>query len=188
MKKEDRISMDVRQTRIEGAYVITMPEFGDERGSFSRFYCSIEMGKLGLVNSFVQINHSSAKQAGTVRGLHYQRGEHAETKVLRCIRGAVFDIIVDLRPASPTYCKWFGTTLSDSNRETIYVPKGCAHGIVTMTEAAEILYLVDTFYAPSAEGGIRYDDPLFKVELPIVPTVVSAKDSAWPDFDPDVGV
>ena len=180
--------MRIIPTAIEGAFIIESDQVGDERGFFSRFYCSDEMAAAGLSSTFVQINNSVAKDPGTLRGIHYQRDPHAETKFLRCLKGAVFDVMIDLRPKSSSYLQWFGVELNDSNRRTIYVPRGCAHGIVTMEADTEILYLVDAKYAPQAEGGIRYNDPFFNIEWPRTPSIVSPKDAKWPDFEPEAAL
>lgn len=179
--------MELVPVDIYGAYLIESKKIGDDRGFFSRFYCAEEMNAAGLSDNFVQINNSYAKEAGTLRGIHFQREPHAETKFLRCIRGAVFDVIIDIRPTSPTYLKWYGVELNDTNRLTIYIPKGCAHGIVTLVPNTEILYLVDAKYTPASEGGIRYNDPLFRIDWPLFPQVISPKDSSWPDFEASPG-
>lgn len=165
-----------------GAYIIDLEKRGDDRGFFARVFCEREFGELGLCTHFVQVNNSLSGERGTLRGMHYQLGQDSETKVVRCIRGALWDCIVDLRPESPTFAKWFGVELSAENRRMLYVPKGFAHGFITLEDATEAFYFVDAFYAPKAERGLRYNDPKFLIQWPIEPCVVSDKDGNWPDF------
>ena len=168
-------------TPLQGAYVIELEKRGDDRGFFARFFCEQEFAKMGLVNRFVQINNSLSAKKGTLRGLHYQLAPAAEVKLMRCLRGAMFDVIVDMRPESPTYKQWFGQELNQDNRLMMYVPEGFAHGFVTLRDDTESLYPVSAFYAPEQERGLRYNDPTIGIEWPITPTEVSAKDMAWPD-------
>jgi len=155
----------------------------DERGFFARAFCETEFAQRGLVTGFVQGNIATSVRKGTIRGLHYQVAPAEEAKLVRCSRGAIWDVIVDLRPDSKTYLKWCGIELSDANGRQMYVPQGCAHGYQTLIDDAEVSYLVSASYAPAYERGIRWDDPLFNIEWPIVSHVdVSPKDRAWPDF------
>lgn len=176
--------MKFRQTSVHGACLIDLERRGDDRGFFARFFCEDEFGKAGLKTRFAQINTSLTRSAGTLRGMHYQLPPAAEVKVVRCIRGALFDVVLDLRPDSPTFGKWFGETLDAENKTMMYVPEGCAHGFVTLTDDTEALYLVSHPYGPEQERGIRFNDPRFAIQWPITPSEVSAKDGAWPDFDP----
>jgi dTDP-4-dehydrorhamnose 3,5-epimerase len=176
--------MIFHDTPIAGVHVIDLEKRGDERGFFARFYCEREFGAHGLVTHFVQINNSLSALRGTLRGMHYQLAPKAETKVVRCVRGALFDVVLDLRPGSPTFGKSFGAELSADNRRMMYVPKGFGHGFVTLTDDAEALYLVDEFYSPEHERGIRWDDPRFGIQWPVAPVVLSDKDRAYRDFDP----
>lgn len=176
--------MKFNKTPLAGAYTIDLQRIGDDRGFFARLFCTKEFSDAGLVTSFEQINNSLTKNKGTLRGMHYQLPPFAEVKVVRCIRGALFDVILDLRPDSPTYGKWYGDTLSADNRRMMYVPKGFAHGFLTLEEDTEAFYLVSTPYAPEYERGIRYNDPEFDIEWPIEPLEVSEKDAQWKDFDP----
>jgi dTDP-4-dehydrorhamnose 3,5-epimerase len=171
-------------TTLAGAVVIEPERKGDDRGFFARVFCEREFAAAGLETHFVQANNSLSSTRGTLRGMHYQLGEAAEVKLVRCIRGALFDAILDLRPSSPTFGNWFGETLTSENRLMMYVPRGFAHAILTLEPDTEALYLVSAFYNPQAERGVRWNDPRFGVNWPIVPGEISAKDAAWPDFDP----
>lgn len=172
------------ETPIRGAYLIDLEKRGDDRGFFARAFCENEFGAQGLVTRFVQVNNSLSAQRGTLRGMHYQLGPKAETKLVRCIRGALWDVILDLRPDSPTFGRSFGAALTAENRRMMYVPKGFAHGFVTMADDTEAFYFVDEFYAPDRERGVRFDDPKFGIEWPIAPAVISDKDRGHRDFDP----
>ncbi len=172
------------ETPIKGAYLVDLERRGDDRGFFARFFCEREFGAQGLATRFVQINNSLTAQRGTLRGMHYQLAPKAETKVVRCVRGSLHDVVLDLRPGSPTFGKSFGAELSAENRRMMYVPKGCAHGFVTLTDDAEAVYLVDEFYSPEHERGVRWNDPRFSIPWPIEPQVLSDKDRNARDFDP----
>ena len=171
------------ETPLKGAYVVELEKREDERGFFARYYCELEYAEHGLSTSFVQINNSLAVEKATLRGMHYQLAPRAETKVVRCIRGALWDCIIDLRVDSPTSCRHFAVELTADNRTMLYVPKGFGHGFITLTDNTEALYLVDEFYSPEQERGIRYDDPAFNIEWPLQPAVVSDKDRQHPEFD-----
>lgn len=173
------------KTPLEGAYTIELDRIGDDRGFFARFFCTKEFSNAGLIDSFVQINNSLTKDKGTLRGMHYQLPPAAEVKVVRCIQGALFDVIVDLRPTSATFCKWYGDTLTAENRRMMYVPQGFAHGFITLEENTEAFYLAGAAYAQEQERGLRYNDPQFKIEWPVEPLVISDKDANWPDYDPE---
>jgi len=175
--------MKFHKLPIQGAYLIGLEKRGDERGFFARVFCRDEFAEQGLITDFVQVNSSLSADKGTLRGMHYQLAPHAETKVVRCIRGAFFDVILDLRPDSPTFGQRHGEELSAENRRMMYVPKGFAHGFITLTDCAEVLYFVDNFYVPNAERGIRWNDPKFGIEWPMPPTVLSERDAGHPDFD-----
>lgn len=171
-------------TPLDGAYLIDLDKKGDDRGFFARVFCVDEFGRQGLATQFCQINNSLSPHKGTLRGMHYQLAPKAETKVVRCIRGALFDVILDLRPDSPTFGRSFGAELSADNRRMMYVPKGFAHGFLTLTDDTEAFYLVDEYYSPETERGIRFDDPKFDLQWPDTPAVVSDKDRSHQDFDP----
>jgi dTDP-4-dehydrorhamnose 3,5-epimerase len=176
--------VEFTKTPLEGAYLIDLQKMGDDRGFFARAFCEKEFGERGLTTHFVQMNNSFAGKKGTLRGLHYQLAPRAETKVVRCVRGSLLDVIIDVRPDSPTYCQHYGVELTAENRRMLYVPKGFAHSFITLEDDTESFYFVDEFYAPELERGIRWDDPKFAIEWPLEPTVVSEKDQGRPDFDP----
>ncbi|QDU89349.1 dTDP-4-dehydrorhamnose 3,5-epimerase [Pirellulimonas nuda] len=171
-------------TELDGAFLIEPELRGDQRGFFARIFCEREFSAHGLVTEYVQANNSLTATPGTLRGLHYQLPPNAETKLVRCVRGSLWDCIVDLRPHSPTHGKWFGAELSADNRLMMYVPHGFAHGFLTLSADAEALYLVDQFYAPESERIVRWDDPRFAIEWPRRPVSLSEKDAGAPDFDP----
>jgi dTDP-4-dehydrorhamnose 3,5-epimerase len=172
------------ESPLRGAYVVDLEKRGDDRGFFARAFCEREFAAHGLATRFVQLNNSLTARKGTLRGMHYQLAPKAETKLVRCVRGAFHDVILDLRQGSPTFGRSFGAELSAENRRMMYVPKGFAHGFVTLTDDAEALYLVDEFYSPEHERGVRWNDPAFGLEWPLPPAVVSDKDRAHRDFDP----
>jgi dTDP-4-dehydrorhamnose 3,5-epimerase len=174
--------MRFAETTLRGAAVIEMEQRADERGSFARAWCATEMAAAGLNANIAQVNFSHNERAGTLRGLHMQRDPHAETKIIRCIRGAMYDVVVDLRPESASFCRWFGIELSAANRLALYVPEGFAHGYQTLADDSEVLYQVSVPYAPAAEEGYRYDDPAFSVTWPLAVSAMSEKDRDWPEF------
>lgn len=169
-------------TKLQDAYLIALEPATDERGFFARSWCQQEFAAHGLDTRLVQCNLSFNKVQGTLRGMHYQLPPAAETKVVRCIRGAIYDVAIDLRPTSPTYRQWTAVTLSAENRLSFYIPKGFAHGFQTLTDEAEIFYQMSDFYAPAAARGIRWNDPAFQIEWPLPVTVMSVKDQGYPDF------
>ncbi len=173
------------ETPIKGAYLIDLDKREDPRGFFARFFCQREFAEHGLETNFVQINNSLSRDQGTLRGLHYQLGRSAEVKVLRVLSGALWDVIVDLRPESATFGRHFGVELSAANRTMLYVPRRFAHGFLTLEPDTETLYLVSAFYDPEAERGLRYNDPKLAIDWPAEPKVISDKDRAWPDLDQD---
>ena len=170
------------ETDLRDARMIEFRYLGDDRGFFARSFCAQEFADHGLHSTFVQQNSSQCLKKGTIRGLHFQRAPHVEVKLMRCLRGAVCNVIVDLRPASPTYKRWQAFELTADNRRQLYVPEGFANGYQALVDEAEVTYLVSTPYAPSAEGGVRYNDPAFAITWPLEAAVVSEKDSNWPDF------
>ena len=176
--------MIFNETPLAGAYLIDLEKRGDDRGFFARAFCEKEFSAHGLGKNFVQVNNSLSATKGTLRGMHYQLAPRAETKLVRCIRGGLHDVILDLRNGSPTFGKSFGADLTAENRRMMYVPKGFAHGFITIEPNTEAFYFVDEFYAPEQERGIRWNDPKFKITWPIDPVVLSGKDKAHRDFDP----
>ncbi len=168
-------------TPIEGAFLVDPEPIRDDRGFFARVACEREFAAAGINSVFKQCNMQSNERKGTLRGMHIQSEPHAEEKLVRCTRGAIFDVIVDLRPESATYRRWFGAELTEKNRRMLYVPKGAAHGYVTLADGTETLYMVTEFYAPGCEWGVRFDDPAVGVAWPDAgPLIVSDKDRAWP--------
>lgn len=169
---------------IEGVFVIEQEPRGDERGFFARTFCEKEFAAAGLESRYVQVNNSFSVNKGTLRGMHYQLAPAQEVKVVRCIRGRLFDVALDLREGSPTFGKHFGTELTAENRKMMYVPRGFAHGFLTLEEKTEALYLVSNVYAADRERGVRWNDPRFNIQWPAAPQVLSDKDAKHRDFDP----
>ena len=174
--------MIIRETELKDARLIELEYRRDERGFFARSFCAEEFAKAGLVSAFVQQNSSQSLLKGAFRGLHWQKEPYGEVKVMRTLRGATFNVIVDVRPGSPSFKRWQGFELSADNRRQLYVPAGFANGYQALTDEAEVAYLVSTPYAPGAEGGLRYDDPGVAITLPLPVTAISEKDRAWADF------
>ncbi len=165
---------------LEGAYTIDLEPKIDDRGFFSRLFCQKEFDQLGLESNWKQINNSFSKNKFTLRGLHYQSEPMSEVKLVRCIKGCIWDVIVDLRNNSKTFGNWFATELNENNRRMMYVPKGFAHGFLSLTENSEILYLVSEFYSSDHERTLRWDDPLHNIKWPESPIVISNKDMIAP--------
>jgi len=174
--------MEFQSCTVIGAFVIVPQPRGDDRGWFARMWCAQELAQHGLVDRVAQVNVAHSQRAGTLRGMHYQQAPHGEVKIVRCNRGAVFDVVVDLRPPSPSYKRWFGTELSETNGRMLYVPQGCAHGYQTLSGDAEVMYFTSAFYAPAAANGVRYDDPAFGIYWPRAVTALSEQDRNWPDY------
>jgi dTDP-4-dehydrorhamnose 3,5-epimerase len=173
------------ETELPGAFIIEPKRLEDARGFFARIYCSKEFKEHALEESFPQCNISFNKSRGTVRGMHYQSSPYEEVKLVRCTRGAVYDVIVDLRPTSPTHLKWIGVELTEENHKMLYVPKGFGHGYQTLTDASEVFYHVSQFYTPEAEKGLRWNDPAIGIEWRDVGEIfISEKDSNWSEYAP----
>jgi dTDP-4-dehydrorhamnose 3,5-epimerase len=173
-----------RPTPLEGAWLIDLERIEDERGFFARSWSPEDMAERGLSTEIAQISVAGNARAGTLRGLHFQHPPHAEVKLVRCTRGAVWDVIVDLRRTSSTFMQWFDAELTAENRTTLYVPEGCAHGYQTLVDGSEVTYLISYPWTPDAASGYRWDDPAFGIRWPEADErVISAKDRAWPDFD-----
>ena len=169
-------------TQLDGAWLIGLEPASDNRGFFSRTFCTREFAERGLGTAFVQHSTSFPTARGTIRGMHLQREPAAEVKVVSCVRGAVYDVIVDLRKRSPTYRRWQGFELSAENRRRLYIPAGYAHGFQTLSDDAEVEYLISEFYAPDSASGVRYDDPAFAISWPLSVASISDKDRLWPDY------
>jgi dTDP-4-dehydrorhamnose 3,5-epimerase len=171
--------MKFEKTKLDGVYIVTREAFEDERGTFARAFCKREFEAAGLCGDIAQVNFSTNRLKGTLRGLHTQTGEFAEDKLVTCVRGAVFDVAVDVRAGSATFGQWVGTELSEENGTALYISKGFAHGYLTLADNACVQYFVTQFYAPGAERGYRYNDPAFGIEWPSEIAVVSEKDKGW---------
>jgi dTDP-4-dehydrorhamnose 3,5-epimerase len=173
-----------KETKIDGVVVVELEERRDERGFFARAWCEREFAEQGLNPRVAQINLSHNRLKGTVRGMHYQNAPHQEAKLIRCVRGAIYDVAIDVRPESRSYGQWLATELTAENRRLLYVPEGCAHGFQTLKDDTEVLYQASEFYAPDAEAGFRWDDPAIGIEWPeTAARVISDKDRSWPDFE-----
>lgn len=167
---------------LRGAYLIEIERREDARGFFARTWCQKEFAAHELCRTFVQCNTSYSKAKGTLRGMHFQRRPYAETKLVRCIKGKVYDVIIDLRPGSPTLGRWAGVTLTAEQLNMLYVPEGFVHGFLTLEDESEVFYQVSQFHAPEYESGVRYNDPAFGIQWPAPVCVISDKDRNWPDF------
>lgn len=170
------------ETKLKGAFILEIKKLEDERGFFGRSWCASELAAHGLKNDIKQANTSMSLKKGTIRGMHYQNDPYQETKLVRCTRGAIYDVIIDLRKESPTYKQWIGVELTQDNYKMLYVPEDFAHGFITLEDKCEVSYLVTQFYTPGAEAGIRWNDPTFAIQWPISPSVISEKDKNHPDY------
>lgn len=170
------------ETTLAGAFVIDVKKHEDSRGFFGRAWCEQEAAARGLATRMVQSNISLNLNKGTLRGMHFQRTPWEEDKLVRCTRGAIVDIIIDLRPTSPTHRQWFAAELAADAYRMLYVPKGFAHGFQTLVDGAEVFYQVSQFYSPEHASGVRHDDPAFGIAWPLPVSVISANDSNWPDY------
>jgi dTDP-4-dehydrorhamnose 3,5-epimerase len=174
--------MKFSPTTLCDAWLIELEPVVDSRGYFARTFCIDEFAAKGLETHFAQHSVSFSARKGTIRGMHYQREPHAEVKLVRCIKGSVWDVIIDIRPNSPTYRRWQGLELSSTNKNQLYVPKGFAHGFQTLSDSVEINYLISEPYSAQSASGIRHDDPAFEIHWPLPVTEISTKDLQWPDF------
>lgn len=174
--------MKFTETKLKGAFVIEIELMKDERGSFGRSWCANEMKEHGLNTNICQANVSFNKSKGTLRGMHYQIAPYQEAKLVRCSMGSIYDVIIDLRPKSPTFKQWVGVELSQKNYKMLYVPEDFAHGFITLEDNCEISYLMSEFYVPGAGATIRWNDPIFNIQWPFEPTVISEKDKSQLDF------
>jgi len=177
--------MKFTESPLKGVFVIELEKRGDDRGFFARAFCEREFAQHGLNPKIVQMNNSLSPTRGTLRGIHYQLAPKAEDKTFRCVRGALFDVVIDLRPDSPTFLRHFTQELTAENRKMIHVPQGCANSFMTIAEDTEAFYFVSEFYSPELERGIRYNDPALGIHWPMEPVVISDKDKNHPDFKPE---
>lgn len=172
------------ETKLPGAFIIEPDKFEDERGLFSRIWSQSDFDAHGLTSRFVESNASLSLKAGTLRGMHYQTAPHAQAKLVRCTRGSIYDVMIDLRIDSPTFKQWDGVELSAENRLLLYVPEGFAHGFQTLSDNAEVFYQVSDFYHPESARGVRWNDPAFGVTWPEADRTIIPRDNEYPDFDP----
>jgi dTDP-4-dehydrorhamnose 3,5-epimerase len=175
--------MKFTETKLAGVFVVELERRSDERGFFARQWCADELARAGLDPRLSQINTARSIAAGTLRGIHYQRAPHAEVKLVRCTRGAVFDVAVDLRADSPTYRQWFGVQLDEEAGRMLYIPVGCGHAYLTLTANVDLVYQASVPYAPGSATGLRHDDPAFAIVWPSKINVISAQDRDWPLLD-----
>lgn len=175
--------MTFTETPLAGAYLVTLAPRSDSRGWFMRTYDEQRFRQIGHTADWVQMNHSLTNQAGAVRGMHFQYPPFAEVKLVRCISGRVFDVIIDLRTGSPTFLHWFGAELSATNGQMLYIPEGLAHGFQTLTDNCQLLYCHSAYYTPEHEGAVRYDDPAIRIQWPLPVTDLSARDATHPLLD-----
>jgi dTDP-4-dehydrorhamnose 3,5-epimerase len=171
------------ETKLGGVFEVDLELNSDERGFFARSWCEREFANQGLESKLVQCNISLNRRKNTLRGIHYQAAPFAETKLVRCTAGAVYDVVLDLRRESPSFKQWFGVALSAENRKAIYIPEGCGHGFLTLTDDAEIMYQMSEFYHPEAARGVRWNDPSFQIQWPGNVEVISERDRTYPDFE-----
>jgi dTDP-4-dehydrorhamnose 3,5-epimerase len=174
------------ETILKNAYVIELEKREDHRGFFARTWDKKEFEEHNLNSNLVQCNVSFSKKCGTLRGMHYQKKPFEESKVIRCVKGKIFDVIIDLRSSSSTFKKWFGVELTEENYKMLYVPEGFAHGFQTLEDNSEIIYQVSEFYTPKSELGIHWNDPAFNITWPIEEKIITEKDNSWKVFDLDV--
>ena len=174
--------MIFKELELKGAFLVEVKKIEDERGFFGRAWCRNEFIEHGLNPDFVQLNTSFSRKKGTIRGMHYQVDPYQEVKFIRCTHGRIWDVIIDLRPESPTFMKWTGNELSADNYRMVYVPENFAHGFITLENNSEVYYPVSQFYTPGAERGIRYNDPAFNIAWPVEAAMVSDKDRSHGDF------
>ena len=174
--------MKFTQTKIPGAYLIEIEPHPDERGFFARSFCADEFQQHGLNTNFVQCNVSFTSQLGTIRGMHYQVSPDTETKLVRCTRGSIYDVILDLRPESPTFQQWTAAELTADNHQMFYIPSGCAHGLQTLENNTEVFYQMSGVYSTDAARGVRWNDPAFGIEMPLAMSIINDRDRSYPNF------
>lgn len=167
-------------TRIKDVYIIEPELKNDERGNFGRFFCKNELAENGIKFDIAQINRSLINKKGTIKGLHFQKSPKSENKIIQCIFGSIYDVVVDMRKDSETYGQWVSVELTQDNKKMLLIPKGCAHGFQTLSDNCEVQYFMSEFYFPEYESGVRYDDPFFNIKWPIEKPILSEKDKNWP--------
>lgn len=172
-------------TPLDGAWLVDLERHEDDRGYFARTWCSREFADQGLESSVVQCSLSYNRTSGTLRGMHWQAAPHEEAKLVRCVRGAIWDVIIDMRPGSPSYTQHYGVELSAATGRALYVPRGFAHGFVTLEDDTEVFYQMTEFYAPDSSRGVRWDDPAFGIEWPVADPILNERDATYPDFMSD---
>lgn len=172
--------MKFKKTKINGLYLIEVEPIIDDRGFFARTFCQNDFSKKGITFNIVQSNLSLNKIKGTLRGMHFQKSPKAENKIVQCLKGNIYDVVIDLRPDSPTFNQWVAEELNDQNQKMFLIPKGCAHGFQTLTNNCLIQYLMSEFYSPKNASGVRWNDPIFNIYWPLKPTIMSEKDKNWP--------
>jgi dTDP-4-dehydrorhamnose 3,5-epimerase len=176
--------MIFRETKLAGAFVIDLEPRTDDRGFFARCFCEHEFAEHGLPTRFPQCNLSRNKGKRTLRGMHFQAAPHQESKLVRCVSGAIYDVVVDLRAGSPTYLAWVGVDLSAENGRSLFIPEGLAHGFLTLEDHTDVFYHMGDFFRPEGAMGVRWNDPRFGIEWPETPSVISERDATYPDFEP----
>ncbi len=172
-----------RETELAGVFEIHLEPKVDERGIFARTWCRQEFEQRGLNPKLVQCSISFNPRKGTLRGMHYQMDPYAETKVVRCTKGSIYDVVIDLRAQSPTFRNWIGVTLTAANRDMVYVPEGCAHGFLTLEDESEVFYQMSEYYHEESARGVRWDDPAFRIVWPAKAELISNRDRTLPDFE-----
>lgn len=172
--------MKISPTKISGVSIIESAPNEDERGYFSRIFCEEELARAGISFAIVQASHSLTTKRGTLRGVHFQKEPKAEDKIIQCLRGKIYDVVVDLRKDSPTFGKWIAEELSEDNKKALFIPRGCAHGFQTLVDDCLVQYFMNEFYSPEHASGVRWDDPFFKIRWPIENPILSEKDKDWP--------
>jgi dTDP-4-dehydrorhamnose 3,5-epimerase len=174
--------MRIEPTAVAGVMLVSVEPHVDDRGLFARTYDAATFAAAGLPVNWPQCNVSWNRSRGTLRGMHYQRAPFEESKLVRCTAGRIFDVAIDLRPGSPTYCRWVGVELSRERRNALLIPAGCAHGFLTLEDEAEVFYMMGEVFHPEAAAGVRWNDPAFGIEWPLAPTTMADRDASWPDF------
>jgi len=175
--------MTFNYTKLPGVFEISVEPHYDERGFFARYWCQEEFEKVGLNTRIAQCSVSFNALKGTLRGIHYQTAPFLETKMVRCTKGAIYDVVVDLRPNSPSFKEWIAVVLTSANRHMVYVPEGCGHGLMTLEDQTEVSYQISEFYNPESARGVRWDDPAFQISWPEAVEVISERDRKYPNFE-----